>query len=246
MLRIKNWEKYQHYKTKNGERPIWLKLYTALLDDYEFQSLPVEARALLPMLWLLAGEQKGLIKDYASVAFRLRQDYGKTENMIKLLIEKGFLVHSRIPLDEVYKDSIPEHIEDIEKKERTEHKDSPPTPSRGKCIKPDDVSETIWEDFKTLRRAKKASITGTAIQGIRREAEKAGIDLESALREMCVRGWQGFKADWYLNSKGKENETFNRNGVNSNPGTSYQQPNKHERAKAALRQSCIDLGIPTE
>lgn len=51
-------------------------------------------------------------------------------------------------------------------------------------------------DFKKLRSKKNAPITPTAIEGIKREAAKAGITLEAALTMCCERGWSGFKADW--------------------------------------------------
>ncbi|MBC7621827.1 MAG: YdaU family protein [Aeromicrobium sp.] len=51
-------------------------------------------------------------------------------------------------------------------------------------------------DFKKLRSKKNAPITPTAIEGMRREAAKAGITLEAALTMCCERGWSGFKADW--------------------------------------------------
>jgi uncharacterized protein YdaU (DUF1376 family) len=58
------------------------------------------------------------------------------------------------------------------------------------------VSESVWDDFKTLRKAKKAPITKRAIDGLIAEANKAGWSLEQALTECCVRGWQAFKAEW--------------------------------------------------
>jgi hypothetical protein len=58
------------------------------------------------------------------------------------------------------------------------------------------VSEEVWQDFQTLRRAKKAPLTNSAISRIEKEAGKAGILLEAALIECCARGWTGFKADW--------------------------------------------------
>jgi hypothetical protein len=61
---------------------------------------------------------------------------------------------------------------------------------------PDGVSQSVWDDFKTLRKAKKAPITQRAIDGLIAEAAKAGWTLEQALTECCVRGWQAFKADW--------------------------------------------------
>lgn len=58
------------------------------------------------------------------------------------------------------------------------------------------VSDSVWNDFLKIRRAKKAPMTAAALDGIRREAEKAGWSLEEVLTECCVRGWQGFKAEW--------------------------------------------------
>jgi len=58
------------------------------------------------------------------------------------------------------------------------------------------ISPQVVKDFTALRRAKKAAITPTAIAGIRREADKAGMGLEAALSMCCERGWTGFKADW--------------------------------------------------
>jgi uncharacterized protein YdaU (DUF1376 family) len=61
---------------------------------------------------------------------------------------------------------------------------------------PEGVSQSVWDDFKTLRKAKKAPITQRAIDGLITEANKAGWTLEQVLTECCVRGWQAFKAEW--------------------------------------------------
>lgn len=59
-----------------------------------------------------------------------------------------------------------------------------------------EVSEKVVADFLTLRRALRAPITELAVEGIKREAKKAGLSLEQALT-MCVeRSWRGFKAEW--------------------------------------------------
>lgn len=67
--------------------------------------------------------------------------------------------------------------------------------------KPESVSEQVWSDFTALRTKRRAPITETALKGIQREAEKAGITLEEALSTCCERGWQGFKAEWYRREK---------------------------------------------
>ncbi len=61
---------------------------------------------------------------------------------------------------------------------------------------PEGVSDSVWQEFKSLRKAKKAPITQRAIDKISEEAKLAGWTLEKALEECIVRGWQAFKADW--------------------------------------------------
>ena len=69
--------------------------------------------------------------------------------------------------------------------------------SAGKAFAcPDGVSVLLWSDFLTLRKAKKLPITQTALDGIAREAEKAGLTMAQAIQTCCERGWGGFKADW--------------------------------------------------
>lgn len=61
---------------------------------------------------------------------------------------------------------------------------------------PDGVLSSVWSDFLQIRKTKKAAVTQTAIDGIAREAIKAGLSLNDALAMCCERGWSGFKAEW--------------------------------------------------
>lgn len=63
--------------------------------------------------------------------------------------------------------------------------------------RPDDVPEPVWQDFQAIRKAKRAPLTDTAMEGIRREAGKAGLSLADAIAYCCEAGWQGFNAAWY-------------------------------------------------
>ena len=47
------------------------------------------------------------------------------------------------------------------------------------------VNEQIITDFMKIRTAKRSPLTQTALDGIKREADKAGITLEDALR-VCI------------------------------------------------------------
>jgi uncharacterized protein YdaU (DUF1376 family) len=71
-------------------------------------------------------------------------------------------------------------------------------------LRPDDVSESVWDDFLAIRKAKKSPLTETALKGIRREAGAANLTLEKALQICCARGWQGFKADWVTDDLKKD------------------------------------------
>jgi len=71
-------------------------------------------------------------------------------------------------------------------------------------LRPSDVSESVWDDFLAIRKAKKSPLTETALKGIRREAGLANLTLEKALQMCCARGWQGFKADWVTDDLKKE------------------------------------------
>lgn len=65
------------------------------------------------------------------------------------------------------------------------------------------LPESLIADWKVNR--KKHPLTQTAIDGFKREAEKAHKTLEEAVRISVERGWQGFKAEWLENAKEPEN-----------------------------------------
>jgi uncharacterized protein YdaU (DUF1376 family) len=67
----------------------------------------------------------------------------------------------------------------------------------------DGVDPKVWDDFLKIRAAKKSPLTSTAIEQIKREADKAGWTLNAAITECVARGWQGFKAEWVNKSVGK-------------------------------------------
>ena len=69
-------------------------------------------------------------------------------------------------------------------------------PKNNTVAPPDGVTDIVWQDWLTLRKAKKAAVTQTALNGIIKEAGKAGITLQAALETCCARGWTGFKAEW--------------------------------------------------
>jgi hypothetical protein len=89
ILTPKNWSSFQHYKDR---APQWIKLHRALLDDFEFATLPVASRALAPLLWLLASEYEGgrIVASLDAIAFRMRVTRGDLGEALNPLIEAGF------------------------------------------------------------------------------------------------------------------------------------------------------------
>ena len=61
---------------------------------------------------------------------------------------------------------------------------------------PDGVADSVFKDYLQVRKTKKAKWTETALKGLTKEAEKAGISLQDAMELCCARGWVGFKAEW--------------------------------------------------
>lgn len=116
-----NWGELQHYRDRN---PVWIKLHKKLLDNFDFQSLPVASRALAPMLWLLASEHHNGVIDAspAKLSFRLRLSVSDASDALKPLIENKFF--SEIPsgsplLAEREQDASPEReTEERERRDR--------------------------------------------------------------------------------------------------------------------------------
>lgn len=189
LLQPKNWALFQHYKDRC---PPWIKLHRDLLNNREFICLPLASKAIAPMLWLLASEAKDGIFDasFEELTFRLRITDQEYADGIKPLIDKGFFLIASGVLAERYQSAISEGEGEGEAKKEKEKE------TKKKVVMPDGVTESVWQDWLTLRKTKKAAVTQTALDGIEREARKAGVSLQVALETCCARGWTGFKAEW--------------------------------------------------
>lgn len=66
------------------------------------------------------------------------------------------------------------------------------------------ITAKVLSDYLAVRKAKKAGpLTDTAIAGLQREADRAGITLGEAITACCEFSWTGFNADWYAERKAK-------------------------------------------
>jgi uncharacterized protein YdaU (DUF1376 family) len=71
-----------------------------------------------------------------------------------------------------------------------------PNKSATDVAAPDGVSSIVWDSFVKQRKSKKAQITQLVLDGIRKEADKAGLTMDDALQEIVMRNWVSFKAEW--------------------------------------------------
>ena len=188
ILLPKKWADFQHYKDRC---PPWIKLHSDLLNDRAFMSLPLASKALAPLLWLLASESKDGTFDASveELEFRLRLSRADIEVGLKSLIDNGFFLDASTMLAPRMQSAIPEREGETEESKATSKR--PPSFS-----KPDDIEQQTWDDWCQLRKAKKATVTQTVLNGARNEAGKAGVTLEEFLQIWCRRGSQGLEASW--------------------------------------------------
>ena len=85
-LRVKNFERFQHYKDRN---PPWIKLYNSLLDDYHFAQLPDASKWHLVAIWLLASRSNNSIP--ADEAWVTRMAGAHTPVRFEPLVSAGFV-----------------------------------------------------------------------------------------------------------------------------------------------------------
>lgn len=192
-LLIKNWAKFQHFKDRT---PPWVKLYRELLDDPDWHELDGETSKVLIGLWLIASEDEthqGMLPEVRKLAFRLRMKESQLNQALTKL--SHWLIQTDITvISSGYQSDAPETERETETKK--------------KSATPDGVSDSVWQGFTQLRKAKKAPVTDLVIHQIKKEADIAGITLDEALTECVTRGWQSFKADWYKPSAKQASGAF--------------------------------------
>jgi len=118
--RIKDWDKFQHFKNRN---PPWIKLYKDILNQRDINVLSDFSFRILIGLWLLASEddkKTGLLPDIEEMFFRLRVTKSKLENSLQEL--NKFVYQDDIkPISDGHQTDPPEkRREETEKELETE------------------------------------------------------------------------------------------------------------------------------
>jgi hypothetical protein len=177
----RNWRDFQHYKDRN---PPWIRLHRGLLDNKDFQRLPVASRALAPMLWLLASESvDGVINaDPDDLAFRLRSTEKEISVALRPLLEKQFFVvvqDASTTLAECLRGAVPETEAEAETSQSTETEAEasqvPAKPRAKRSATPQPASSETWEAYSEAYQARyqvapvrNASVNGQLAQFVGR------------------------------------------------------------------------------
>lgn len=156
MLKIKNWEKFQHFSNR---KPIWIKLYREILDDPNWHQLDGDSAKFLTMLWLLSSENKGYLPDIKTISFRFRisENHAKTQLAKLNQWVEGDDINM---ISTVYQDDIAEKRREEKEKRRHAHEKEVSVLSF-EALEPnwrewakkekgwsDSVVEDVWADFR--------------------------------------------------------------------------------------------------
>jgi len=201
----------------------WFRLYSEFAHDPKVQMLSEAMQRRYVMLLCLKCSETLETLHETELAFQLRLDETELLETKKLFISKNFIDKNWNILNwnkrQFVSDSSTMRVRkhrDKKKQVGNDDETLQKQPSNAidtdtdkiktknlktKTLSPDGdlfegVDPQIVSDFKALRNKKKSAITKTAMEGIRREAGKAGLSLADALMICCERGWAGFKAEW--------------------------------------------------
>ena len=194
----------------------WFRLYSEFAHDPKIQMLSEAMQRRYVMLMCLRCSEVLETLHETEIAFQLRLSTDELDETKKLFISKNFIDKQwnllnwdkrqfvsdsstmRVAKHRNKKKQVSNVVETLQKRPSNAiDTDTEQIQNRTTSVAPPEgVSDSVWQEFKSLRKAKKAPITQRAIDKISEEANLAGWTLEKALEECIVRGWQAFKADW--------------------------------------------------
>jgi len=103
-LKIRNWEKWQTYRSDRGQPP-WIKIHRRLMRDTEWVSLSDDQKGHLICLWMLAADKEGLIPNSPDLIQKLC--YLDSPPDLDMFISLDFICennHDSYQEDDVYDD----------------------------------------------------------------------------------------------------------------------------------------------
>ena len=199
----------------------WFRLYSEFAHDPKVQMLSEAMQRRYVMLMCLKCSETLETLHETEIAFQLRLSQEELDETKKLFVSKNFIDKHWNLLNWDKR----QFISDSSTMRVRKHRDNKKQPSNANetlqkrpsnaidtdtdkkqiqiqsnkatvVATPVGVSDSVWQEFVSHRKSKKARVTQLVIDGIQKEASIAGWSLEDALKETIVRNWQSFKADW--------------------------------------------------
>ena len=197
----------------------WFRLYSEFAHDPKVQMLSEAMQRRYVMLMCLRCSETLETLHETEIAFQLRLSTDELEQTKQLFISKNFIDKHWNLLNwdkrQFVSDSSTMRVaKHRNKKKQLSNADETLQKRQSNAIDTDTdkkqiqsnkatvvatpvgVSDSVWQEFVSHRKSKKARVTQLVIDGIQKEASIAGWSLEDALKETIVRNWQSFKADW--------------------------------------------------
>ena len=189
-MRVRNWERFQHYK--DGRNLQWIKLHRTLLDNFDFAALSGDDAKVLILCWLVAAEKDGELPDVPALAFRLRMDPRKLGISIRALLDRGFLesVPSCTNVVQKNTDTTAPVLPRKEKRERRVEGEKKPLPTDATAM------ETAFERFWQVYPRKTAKMEARKVW---KRLDPVGGLLDTIMAAVAV---QAKSRDW-LKENGK-------------------------------------------
>lgn len=180
-LKIKNWERFQHYKDRS---PPWIKLHYEILTSPDWVMVDDASKLLAIVCMMLASRNEGKILHdgkYIQKVANLSK-----EPCFKQLIASGFFESSEIMLADASKALADASTKKRREEERREEDNLPPPI-------PDWIPKEAWQDFMDMRRAIKKPMTAQAEKLIIRKLDgfrQRGFSISSILERSTMNNWQ--------------------------------------------------------
>jgi len=199
----------------------WFRLYSEFAHDPKVQMLSEAMQRRYVMLMCLRCSETLETLHETEIAFQLRLSAEELDETKKLFISKNFIDKHwnllnwdkrqfvsdsstmRVAKHRSKKKQVSNADETLQKRlsnatdTDTDKKQIQIQSNKATVVAtPVGVSDSVWQEFVSHRKSKKARVTQLVIDGIQKEATIAGWSLEDALKETIVRNWQSFKADW--------------------------------------------------
>jgi hypothetical protein len=198
----------------------WFRLYSEFAHDPKVQMLSEAMQRRYVMLLCLKCSDTLETLHETELAFQLRLDETELLETKKLFISKNFIDKNwnilnwnkrqfisdsstmRVRKHRNKKKQVGNADETLQERSSNAIDTDTDTEQTHKIKKativacPPDVDQQVWDDWKQLRKAKKAPVTETVVNSARKEAGKAGMSFSDFLTVWCARGSQGLQAEW--------------------------------------------------